>query len=51
MAEKYTDVSNKEKLTFCIRWVMDDLDLSEKFLGINEIPNKYVAIQSQQYAQ
>lgn len=39
MADEYTDVSNKEQLTFCLRWVTDDLDVIEKFLGFYEIPN------------
>lgn len=39
MADEYTDVSNKEQLTFCLRWVTDALDVAEKFLGFYEVPN------------
>ena len=39
MCDEYTDISNKEQLTFCMRWVNDDLQVSEKFLGFYEIPN------------
>ena len=33
MRNEYTDVSNKEQLTFCMRWVNNDLETSKKFLG------------------
>ena len=39
MADEYTDVANLEQLSFCLRWVTDDLDVLEKFLGFYEIPN------------
>ena len=39
MCEECTDVSNKEQLTFCIRWVNNDLEVSENFQGFYEIPN------------
>ena len=39
MCDEYKDVSNKEQLTFCMRWVNNDLEVSEKFLGFYEIPN------------
>ena len=39
MCDEYTDVSNKEQLTFCMRWVNNDLEISEKFLGFYEIPD------------
>ena len=39
MCDEYKDVSNKEQLTFCMRWVNNDLEVSEKFLGFHEIPN------------
>lgn len=39
IADEYTDVSNKEQLTFCLRWVTDALDVAEKFLGFYELPN------------
>ena len=38
--DEYTDVSNKEQLTFCMRWVNNDLEVSEKFLRFYEIPDK-----------
>ena len=39
MCDEYTDISNKELLTFCIRWVDESLDVYEKFLGFYEIPD------------
>ena len=39
MCDEYTDVSNKEQLTFCMRWVNNDLEVSKKFLGFYEIPD------------
>ena len=35
---EYTDVSNKEQLTFGMHWVNNDLEVSEKFLRFYEIP-------------
>ena len=37
--EEYTDIANKVKLTFCLRWVNDDLQAFEEFLGFNGVPN------------
>ena len=37
--DEYTDVSNKEQLPFCMRWVNNNLEVSEKFLGFYEIIN------------
>lgn len=37
MADEYTDVSNKEQLTFCLRWVTDTFEVMEKFLGFYEV--------------
>ena len=37
MCDEYTDISNKEQLTFCMRWVNNDLEISEKLLGFYEI--------------
>ena len=37
MCDEYTDVSNKEQFTFCMHWVSNDLEISEKFLGFYEI--------------
>ena len=38
MCDEYTEVSNKEKLTFYMRWVNNDLEVSEKFLKFYEMP-------------
>ena len=35
---EYTDVSNKEQLTFGMHWGNNDLEVSEKFLRFYEIP-------------
>ena len=32
------EISNKEQLSFCIRWVNDNLDVYEEFLGFVGIP-------------
>ena len=39
ICDKYTDVSNKEQLSFCVRWVHENLTPKEDFLGYYEIPN------------
>jgi len=39
MADEYTDVSNKEQLSFCLRTVSDDLEVKEDFLGFYELNN------------
>lgn len=39
IADEYTDLSNKEQLTLCLRWVDDDLEAHEDFLGFYHIPN------------
>ena len=39
ICHEYTDYSNKELLTFCLRWVTDNLDVFEHFLGFYEIPD------------
>ena len=33
MADKGTDVNNTEELSFCVRFVTDNLDVSEDFIG------------------
>ena len=38
MCDEHPDISNKEQLTFCMRWVNNDLEVSEKLLGFYEIP-------------
>ena len=39
VCDEYTDISNREQLTFCIRWVDGKLDSHEEFLGFYNIPN------------
>ena len=39
MADEYTDISNKELLSICIRWVGVSLTVNEDFVGYYEIPN------------
>lgn len=39
IADEYTDLSNKEQLTLSLRWVDDDLQAHEDFLGFYHIPN------------
>ena len=38
MADECTDISNKEQFTICIRWVEDDLQECEDFIGLYELP-------------
>ena len=39
MCDEYTDISSKEQLSFCFRWVNDNLGMFGKFLGLYGIPN------------
>ena len=39
MCDEYTDVNNKEQLSFCIRTVNEQLIVDEAFLGYYEIAN------------
>ena len=39
IADEYTDVSNKERLTICIRWIDKSLEVHEDFLGFFSIPD------------
>ena len=39
MCDENTDISNKQQLSFCIRWVDEALNSHEDFLGFYEIPN------------
>jgi hypothetical protein len=39
MCDEYTDISNKEQLSICVRWVDDNLEAHEDFLGYYQIPN------------
>ena len=37
--DEYTDISNQEQLSFCIRWVDKFLPAHEELLGFYEVPN------------
>jgi len=39
ICDEYTDISNKEQLTICIRWVDRELEAHEDFLGFYNIPD------------
>ena len=39
IADEYTDISNREQLSLCLRWVDDALVPHETFLGFYEVPN------------
>lgn len=39
MADEYTDISNKELLSLCFRWIDESLDAHEDFLGYYELPD------------
>ena len=39
MCDEYTDISNKEQLSFCVRWVEKQLKVHEAFIGFYEIAN------------
>ena len=39
MADEYTDVSNLEQLSFCVRTVDNDFEVKEDFLGFYELTN------------
>ena len=39
ICDEYTDISNKEELTFCLRWVDESFNEYEDFLGFYEVPN------------
>ena len=39
MVDEYTDKSNKEQLSFCVRTVADSLEPAEEFLGFYELEN------------
>ena len=39
LCDDYTDISNKEQLTLLIRWVDEELEAHEDFLGFVNIPN------------
>ena len=39
MCDEYTDVANKEQLSFCLRWIDENLCARDDFLGYDELPN------------
>ena len=39
MADETADMSNKEQLVFCIRWVDDNLTPHEEFIGMHSLVN------------
>ena len=38
MMDKTTDTSNKEQVTFTIRWVSENLEVNEEFIGLYKVP-------------
>ncbi|XP_076341725.1 zinc finger MYM-type protein 1-like [Tachypleus tridentatus] len=38
LADECTDVANKKQLTICVRWIDDNLEPHEDFIGFYEIP-------------
>ena len=39
MCDEYIDVSNKQQLSMCVRWIDDSPNPPEDFLGFYELPN------------
>ena len=39
MADECTDISNKEQFTICMRWVGEDLEDHEDFIGLYQVDN------------
>ena len=39
ICDKYTDISNKEQLSFCVRWIDKFLVTHEEFLGFYKVTN------------
>ena len=39
ICDEYTDISNKEQLTICIRWVDKELEPHEDFIGFYNVPD------------
>ena len=37
MADETADVSNAEQLATCFRWVMEDLEVNEEFIGLHAL--------------
>ena len=39
IADEYTDISKKQLLSICLRWVGENFIVNEDFVGYYEIPN------------
>ena len=39
MADESADISNEEHLIICFRWVDDDFEIHEDFVGLHPLPN------------
>lgn len=39
MSDECTDVSNREQLVICIRWVDSKLEVHEEFIGLYKLDN------------
>ena len=39
VCDECTNISNKEQLSFCVRWVDNNLNAHEDFVGYYQIPN------------
>ena len=39
MADEVTDSSNQEQFLLCLRWVDEDLNPHEEFIGLHVVPN------------
>ena len=37
MADETTDIINKDQFLICIRWVDNDLNVKEDFVGLHEL--------------
>ena len=39
MVDETTDIANKEQLVMCLRWVDDNFETHEDFIGLHELPS------------
>ena len=39
IADEYTDIANHEQLTICFRWIDENLDAQEDFVGFYQLPD------------
>ena len=39
ICDEYTDITNKEQMSFCLRWVDEELLAHEDFFGFYNVPN------------